>query len=300
MKHFVIFLFLLLGISIFAQNNEWNITIKEKEPYTGIAMSNGRIGMLTSPKPFKIKHTVLNNVYDVDSINKVSQVVHGMDFGNLDVYVDGELITEENIRNWSQTINMKEAAFTTHFEFKNKAKISCTVYALRNLQYTGYIDVKVSAQKDIDVKVVGKITTPKNYLNPQNSYQVLRDVETTMPILQSQAKTPHDKHLVATSGTFVWHHINSSREHQRPELTHKVVSPYENTLSFDMKIKKNKDLEFAWTGAECTTANFSDPKSESERMVIFNLLNARDVLVGGHKKLWKELCGKVILLLRVI
>ena len=48
-------------------------------------------------------------------------------------------------------------------------------------------------------------------------------------------------------------------------------------------------MEFAWTGAECTTADFSDPKSESERMVIFNLLNSRDVLLSGHKKLWEEL-----------
>jgi hypothetical protein len=33
-------------------------------------------------------------------------------------------------------------------------------------------------------------------------------------------------------------------------------------------------LNFAWTGAQCTTKDFTDPKSESEseRMVIFNLL----------------------------
>ncbi|MEM9824588.1 MAG: glycoside hydrolase family 65 protein, partial [Bacteroidota bacterium] len=40
---------------------------------------------------------------------------------------------------------------------------------------------------------------------------------------------------------------------------------------------------------ECTTKDFSDPKSESERMVIFNLLNSRDVLLQGHRNLWEEL-----------
>ncbi len=289
MKQITTTILLLAGLFLNAQNDGWHITTTDREDYTGIAMSNGRIGMLTAPEPFQIKHTVLNNVYDVDPFLKVSQVVHGMDFGNLDVYIDGEQVTAQNISNWSQTIDMKEAAFTTNFDFKGKAKISCTVYALRNLQYTGYVDVAISALADVEVKAVGKITTPEKYQSPQNTYQVLRDVETTMPILQSVAKTPFGKHLVATSGTFVWHQINSSREHQRPELSHAVVSPYENTLSFEQAVKKGENFEFAWTGAECTTADFSDPKSESERMVIFNLLNARDVLLAGHKALWEEL-----------
>lgn len=289
MKQVIITILLWSNVIVDAQNDGWHITTQNKEPYTGIAMSNGRIGMLTSAEPFKIKHTVLNNVFDVDPVLKVSQIVHGMDFGNLDVFIDDEQVMAENISHWSQTIDMKEAAFTSHFKFKEKAEISCTIYALRNLPYTGYIDVKVSASEDIEIKVTGKITTPETYQIQQNTYQVLRDVETTMPILQSVAKTPFGKHLVATSGTFIWHHINSSREHQRPELIHKIGSPHENTLSFESEIKKDQSLEFAWTGAECTTADFSDPKSESERMVIFNLLNSREVLLNGHRALWEEL-----------
>lgn len=289
-KNSCFFLFYLFVLTLVkAQNDEWHITVTDPKDYTGIAMANGRIGMLTTTEPFKIKHTVLNNVYDVDPYLKVSQIVHGMDFGNLEVYIDGDLVNQNDISNWSQTMDMKNAAFTTKFSFKDKAEISCTLYALRNLQYTGYVDVKITPLKDIEVKAVGKITIPKGYKYPENSFQILRDVETTMPILQSKATTPFGKHKVATSGTFIWHAINSSREHQRPELTHQVVSDWENTLSFESNLKKGKDFEFAWTGAQCTTQDFSDPKSESERMVIFNLLNSREVLIGGHKELWDEL-----------
>ena len=271
------------------QNDEWHITVKDKSDYTGIAMANGRIGMLTSEKPLEIKHIVLNNVYDVDPVLKVSQILHGMNFGNLDMFIDGEKITEKNISNWQQTIDMKNAAFTTSFDFKNKARITCTIYALRNLPYAGYIDLSVQASEDLKIKVVGKIITPKEYQTPEHSFQILRDLETTMPILQSRALSPFGKHLVSTSGTFIWHDINSSREHQRPQLTHNIITPYENSLSFEKEIKKGSTLDFAWTGAECTTKDFSDPKSESERMVIFNLLNSRDVLIGQHKSQWKEL-----------
>ena len=289
MKTIAILLFVSFSTILSAQNDEWNIEVKDNSDYTGIAISNGRIGMLSSAKPLEIQHIVLNNVYDVDPDLKVSQILHGMNFGNLDMYIDGEKITENNISNWRQTMHMKEASLTTYFEFKDKATISCTVYALRNVQYAGYIDVNVEAKKAVDLKVAGKIVTPKEYQKPTNTYQVLKDVETTMPILQSKAMSPFGKHLVSTSGTFVWHAINSSREHQRPALTHTIINDYENTLSFEKKIAKNEVFEFAWTGAQCTSKDFSDPKSESERMIIFNLLNSREVLLIQHKKLWAEL-----------
>ncbi|MDG1221599.1 MAG: glycoside hydrolase family 65 protein [Polaribacter sp.] len=289
MKKILLLIVLISSLHLTAQNDGWRISTNDRSDYTGIAIANGRIGMLSSSKPLKIKHIVLNNVYDVDPNLKVSQILHGMNFGSLDLYIDGEKITESNITNWQQTMDMKNAALTTSFDFQNKATVSYTVYALRNIQYTGYMDISIEASKEIDIKVTGKILVPKEYQTPKNKFQILKDLETTMPILQSVAKSPFGKHLVSTSGTFIWHHINSSRERQRPELSHQIVSDYENTLSFNYKIKKNQNLNFAWTGAQCTTRNFADPKSESERMVIFNLLNSRDVLLAGHKALWEKL-----------
>lgn len=293
MKSYLFVLWLLfivlVPINSHSQNDEWHISTTDNSDYTGIAIANGRIGMLSSKKPLEIQHVVLNNVYDVDPNLKVSQILHGMNFGNLDMYVDNEKITENNVSNWKQTMNMKEASLTTTFSFKNKCDVSYTLYALRNLQYTAYIDLQVQAKEDITVEVAGKIITPKEFQKPTNTFQILKDVETTMPILQTKASSPFGKHLLSTSGTFIWHAINSSREEQRPELVHKVTSDYENTLSFSKKVEKNTTLEFAWTAAQCTTKDFADPKSESERMVIFNLLNSREVLLGAHEKQWDNL-----------
>lgn len=289
MKYIIFFLAFCSMLKTNAQNEAWNITTTENKEYTGIAIANGRIGMLTSPDPFQIQHVVLNNVYDVDPELKVSQIVHGMNFGNLDVFIDGEQITAANISNWKQNMNMKEAAFTTSFSFKNKAEISYTIYALRNVPYTGYIDINIDAKKKIDVKVTGKIETPKEFKKPTHKYEVLKDMETTMPILQSVAETPFGKHTVSTSATFIWHAINSSRENERPELIEKVASDYTNTLTFNKTVTPDQPLAFVWTAAECTTQDFNDPKSESERMVIYNLLNTKDVLLAQHQKLWDSL-----------
>ena len=48
-------------------------------------------------------------------------------------------------------------------------------------------------------------------------------------------------------------------------------------------------LEFAWTAAECSTQDFADPQSESERFVIFNLLTPRADLLQPHLARWAEL-----------
>jgi kojibiose hydrolase len=289
MKNKLLILLLLMSGYAVGQDDGWNISATSTSNYTGIVVANGRLGILPSAKPFAVKQIILNNVYDKESPLGVSRVLLGMNFGNLEIEIDGERITEDNINNWQQTLNMREAGFTTSFTFKNKATISYTIYALRNVPYAGYIDFVIEALTNIKVKVTGKIETPAEYQNPVSTFRILKDNETTMPILQTVARSRLGKHIVGTSATFIWHDINSSRENQRPALVHNKVSDYDNRLSFAMETGKGNSLEFAWTAAECSTQDFFDPQTESERFVIFNLLTPEVDLLNQHKALWKEL-----------
>lgn len=289
MKNFLIpIMFMSISI-LYAQNDGWILSSKKVPNYTGIVTANGRIGILPDDKPFQTKSIILNNVYDKESPLGVSKIILGMNFANLDIEIDGEKINEDNVSDWEQVLDMKTAAFTTSFSFKDKAKITYTIYTLRNIQYTGYLDIKVIPTKPISLKATGKIVTPEEYLEPMSTFRILEDLETTMPILQTVAKSRLGKHTVATSATFIWHAINSTREHQRPALVHQKLSDYNNLLSFQKDLKKGEIYEFAWTGAECTTQDFVDPQTESERFVIFNLLTPRDALLGQHKAMWAEL-----------
>ncbi len=289
MKKVVFLLIILLNIVVQSQDEGWIITSRKVETYTGVVAANGRIGILPDDKPFHTKSIILNNVYEKESELGVSRIVSGMNFANLDVEIDGEKITEQNVSDWKQSLNMKTAAFETSFTFKDKAKIVYTIYALRNIQYTGYIDINILPLKDIKIKVTGKILTPDDFIEPLSTFRILKDNETTMPILQTVAKTKFGKHTIGTSATFVWHAINSGREDQRPHLIQEKISDYENNLSFEKELKKNEPYEFAWTGAECSTQDFEDPQNESERFVIFNMLTPRNDLLEQHKKLWEDL-----------
>ena len=267
----------------------WTVTATDTADYTGIALANGRIGLRTAAAPFTVQEIILNNVYDQDPVLEVSRIVHGMNFANLEVAIDGEVLTAANVTDWRQTLNLREAAFTTTLTFGDKARLSYTIYALRNLPYTGYVDVRVEPLRPLDLRVTAAIETPADFTDVRQEYQVLRDVETTMPILRSLGRTPTRGHRIATAGTFIWHHLNSSREDQRPELTHRVRAPRRNTLSFSTRLAAGTPYEFAWAGSEVTSVDFADPKSEAERMAIFNLLNSRDVLLAGHRAAWADL-----------
>ncbi len=299
MNNILLIILSLISEVAIGQHDGWNISTTNTENYTGIVVANGRLGILPSKKPFEVKHIILNNVYDKESPLGVSRILQGMNFGNLEIEIDDEKITEANISHWKQTLNMKEASFTTSFSFKDKVSITYTIYALRNVPYTGYIDIMIDAKKTIKAKVTGKIVTSSEYQNPISSFRILKDLETSMPILQTVAKSRLGRHTVGTSATFIWHGINSTRENQRPELQHYKESEYAHSLSFEMEIKKETSLDFAWTAAECSTQDFFDPQSESERFVIFNLLTPKKDLLIQHKTLWEKL-WEVISLLRVI
>jgi trehalose/maltose hydrolase-like predicted phosphorylase len=288
-NNLTLLLFLTLTFFTRAQDGDWILTTNKVDNYVGIVTANGRIGILPEDKPFQTKSIILNNVYEKESELGVSRIISGINFANLDLEIDGEKITEDNISHWEQSLNMKTAAFTTTFTFKKKAKISYTIYALRNIQYAGYIDINIEPLKKINIKATGKIETPDDFINPLSTFRVLADAETTMPILQTVAKTKFGKHTIGTSATFVWHAINSGREHERPHLMHNKVSDYKNYLSFEKELKKGETYEFAWTGSECSTQDFEDPQTESERFVIFNMLTPRDDLLSQHRKLWEDL-----------
>lgn len=289
MKNILVLLMTFISVAGFGQHDGWNISTSNAKNYTGIVVANGRIGILPSEKPLEVEQIILNNVFDKESPLGVSRILLGMNFGNLEIEIDGEKISEMNISDWKQTLNMKEAKFTTSFTFKDKANVSYTLYALRNVPYAGYIDVSITGKDNIRAKVTGKIETPAEYLNPMSSFRILKDMETTMPVLQTVAKSRLGRHTVGTSATFIWHAINSGRENERPELSHNKVSEYDNRLSFEMEIKKGTVLDFAWTAAQCSTQDFFDPQTESERFVIFNLLTPKAALLKEHKALWETL-----------
>ena len=116
LKHILLTLILLFAeIMASAQDDGWCISADRTENYTGIAVGNGRIGVVSSPGPFESGLVILNNVYDNELPLGVSKILAGMNFLNLKIEIDGQEITPDRIQNWHQTLFMKEAFLRTTF-----------------------------------------------------------------------------------------------------------------------------------------------------------------------------------------
>lgn len=277
-------LFGFFGNCLFAQENSaWMIEANDYTNYTGISAANGRIGILPSAEAGKTKFIVLSNVYDQESEFGVSKVLLGINFANIEIVVNQDTLTSATCTNWKQVLDMKSASFTTSCRFKDYADISFTLYALRGMPYSGLIDVEVNAlKKDIIIKVGGQLNCPSEYKNVQSGFRVLKDLDARMPILQTIAKSTYQKHQLATTAAFVFND-------ETPKLKANLDDSYNPQLSFSKSIKAKQTYRFAWSGAVCTSHDFADPKSESERMAIFQLLGNKNAVIDRHKELWADL-----------
>ncbi len=281
--------FILITVSANGSNSsEWQICVTDPSGYTGITLASGRIGLVSSASPFKIKSVILNHVFDDYVYNKsqqlkTSRVLEGINFAGLDLIIDGDTVSSGNITNWQQVLDMKKARLVTSFIYKDKARISYSVYALRGMPYSGLTDVEVeSLKQDINISVSGEIVCPSGYRQIVQTFKVLQDNDRFMPLLQTVAQSPAGKHTLAATAAFVFDNFS-------PEQKEEVNSPFKHSLTFHKKIEKNTTFRFAWEGAICTTGNFSDPQSESERMAIYILCDNKQSVIDGHIRKWDQL-----------
>jgi trehalose/maltose hydrolase-like predicted phosphorylase len=283
---YITLVMMLAAINVFPgqcrNKSPWQITVKDTTDYVGITLANGRIGILPSSAPFRSESIILNNVYEKESELGVSRLLKGINFANLEMSIDGDPVNKQNISDWRQTLDMKEARLTTSFRFKDKAIINYTIYALRGMQYVGFIDVSVQALKKINLSVSGNIDCPGNYNVRSSSYRRLQDSGIIMPVLQTVAESPFKKYTIAATATFIF-----SQEY--PPLQQIVKSAHEHQLNFKQEVCKSDTCSFAWTGATCTTQDFSDPQNESERMVIYLMRGNKKARIERHKELWNRL-----------
>src|ERR1022692_193678 len=145
------FLFLISHFS-FSQD-AWKISTDKIDPsnYYGVTVANGMIGIVSSPEPFKVKDVVLAGAYDLYGRGRVSNFLRSFNLLNMKLSVDDREISAKDISNMKQELDMRHAAFTTSFDYGDKATVSYTYYSLRQLPFTVLMDISITAKKDIAI-----------------------------------------------------------------------------------------------------------------------------------------------------
>src|ERR1700761_6345596 len=135
-------------------NDTWTIRTTNIDPtnYFGVTVANGMLGLVCSPDPFRAKDIVLNGAFDLYGRGRVSNILKTFNFVNLYLDIDDNRIDHfAQTSHLGQSLDMKRACLTTRFDYQDKATISYTWYALRQLPFTALVDVTITAKKDITI-----------------------------------------------------------------------------------------------------------------------------------------------------
>src|SRR5246127_5489200 len=174
----------------FAQD-PWIIKADKIDPsnYYGVTVANGMIGIVSSPQPFQVKDVVLAGAYDLYGRGRVSNFLKSFNLLNMHFNVDGRETNAKNISSLKQTLDMQRASFTTSFNIQDKASVSYTYYALRQLPYTVLMDITVVAKKDIEIEPASVMEAPDALRDVQNYYNEIDRPHVVISLLTSTAKS---------------------------------------------------------------------------------------------------------------
>ncbi|MCL3782650.1 glycoside hydrolase family 65 protein [Prolixibacteraceae bacterium JC049] len=241
------------------------------------------LGILPSEHPLKIENVVMNGVYDIyGRKDSISNIVQGINFCNLDIrFEDGSRLSEiptNNLDKWEQKLDMKKAIFSGNYAV-NGLKVSNEVVALRNLPYNVLVNVVLEAEKDISIVVenemsLGQGVNPVQYLTkkfhtPKGEVKVAVNKTTTIT---------SKKKVVATSA-FLF------EEGKHP----KEVKDGNQSMGFELKLKKGERFAFSLVGATCSTVDYVDPANEAKRFTLFAWLEGKEALLKRHTQAWADL-----------
>ncbi len=266
--------------------NPWVISaVPDPANYYGVTVANGMIGIVSSPQPFQVKDVVLAGAYDLYGRGRVSNFLKSFNLLNMHFNVDGAETNAKNISSLKQTLDMKRASFTTSFNIRDKASVTYTYYALRQLPYTVLMDITVVAKKEIEIEPASVMEAPDALRDVQNYYNEIDRPHVVISLLTSTARSPTGKLLMCASNTFIFNEPHG----QEPRLIHEMWDNNMHLLKFKRKLKAGETYRFSIAGSSITSAHDEDPLNEAERLTIFAKLQGTERLIEFHEKAWSEI-----------
>jgi protein-glucosylgalactosylhydroxylysine glucosidase len=284
----ILFTFAALQIFTFAfAQDPWKITANKIDPnnYYGVTVANGMLGVVSSAEPFKVKDVVLAGAYDLYGRGRVGNFLKSFNLLNMYMEIDGRRLGAADATNMVQSIDMQNAAFTTSFDYADKATVSYTYYALRQLPFTVLMNVTVTAKKDININAASVMEAPDALKNVENYYNEIDRPHVVISLLTSQAKSPTGKLTMCASNSFLFTEPHGNE----PRVIHEMWDNNMHLMKFGKKINAGTTYTFSIAGSSITSAHHADPLNEAERLTIYAKLEGAKRLVEFHQKAWKEL-----------
>lgn len=265
----------------------WHIsaTPQSGQAYFGVTVANGVIGLVSSAEPMKVKDVVLNGAYDYYQRGRVSNILKGFNHINMALEIDGRRISANDITEFRQELDMRQAILTSTFNVPGKASISHQLMALRHLPYCALTIVTIKALSDVRITPLSLIEAPDHLADVRNLYSEIDRPHARIPLLTSVAKSPSGKLLVAASSSFIFNEPHGLE----PDIIHEDWDYNMHLAKFNKNLKAGEEYSFAVVATTVSSAHYNDPLNEAERLTIYAALEKTERLLQRHRAEWEKL-----------
>ncbi len=271
----------------FSQTDPWVIKADKIDPsnYFGITVANGQIGIVSSPQPLKVQDVVLAGAYDQYGRGRVSNFLRSFNLLNMQLSVGSTNVDPKNITDFHQELDMRHATFNAGFKLADKATVSYSYYALRQLPFCVLMEVTVTPTQNTTMQAASVMEAPDALKDVQNYYNEIDRPHVTLSLLTSSAKSPTGKLLLCASNSFMFPEKHGSE----PRIIHEMWDNNMHLMKFSHNLEAGKPYTFWVVGSSITSAQHEDPLNEAERLTIFATLEGPHRLKEFHSKAWDEL-----------
>ena len=121
------------------------------------------------------------------------------------------------------------------------------------------------------------VSVPYGYQQPRYSHKEFFADGRRIRLQQADALTAHGRYDVSAASMFIYDEAAG----------HYAAKDGKAVLSFDMT--SGESVEFCVVGSICTTAEYSDPYSESQRELVYVDRIGVDAVIEGHRRLWERM-----------
>ena len=274
------------SVSMFAQD-VWKITADsiKLDNYYGITVANGMVGLVSSPEPLKLSQIVLGETYDVYGRGRVKNFLHGMNMMDVELRIDGTLVTFAKISNFSQTLDMRRGIFGGMFDYKSCVHVEYEYTALRHLPYSCLLSVTVIPHEDVELSVANVLSTHESLRESQESFHRVFNGKIPIDLSTSIAKSPTGKVELGSCAVFLF-----ADSLLRPEIQHRMVRGVGiHTQEFCIHLQKGKPYRFSLVGTILSSTRNVDVRNEVERLTVYAAIEGEKVLWRKHLLAWDKL-----------
>jgi trehalose/maltose hydrolase-like predicted phosphorylase len=253
--------------------------------YLGETVGNGMLGLISGRDPFSSNGVMMQGVYDRSSQNNLDVILRTFNVTRMTLAIDNTGITRaEQVSQLHQALDLKHAAMTTTFDYQNKASVTYTWYALRQLPYVAVVDVTITAKQPVDFTATTNPEAPPEADGIRYSTTRFQDSHTPavpLAMIMATAHSPSGQLLLAASHAFLFDNVAENTSVRDAEGS--------QAIAFTKHLEAGATYHFAAIGSTITSAQNSNPQNEAERLTILAALMGRDELVAQNNRAWDDL-----------